>query len=307
MDRVVKRTMKDSLASKLRKNLPYIEEHVEAKELLSYLFANSIIDVDDRESVSRAGTRKERACSLVTLLMHRGDRAYACFLEALRNARYTFVANKISGLPYQTSEDSDAGAGAAHVDLVTVSIPDRIASIEHQTGIYGITLERISRRLDEGATKEDLKLIQLEISNLEAAFRKELEMEKLKSQLKAKEDELARLSAEMSDQVQQLLAEIASLKQQAVNGERELQQFMREKAQLETKVQDLITKEASNNIRIETVEKNFEAFSSEIKKMVKASIQPKHKRSSGCRCEACNRPPEPAVIGSGKSHYQWKY
>ncbi|CAL1529314.1 unnamed protein product [Lymnaea stagnalis] len=253
MKRVEKKHMTDLLASKLRINLPFIEEQVEANDLLTYLFADSIIDVNDKETVSRAVNRKERASCLVTLLMSRGDRAYSCFLEALSKENYTHVVDRISGRSYTRGESSDGGAAAAHGDIVKISLDEKVSHLEDRAVIHDRRLERISRRLDDAVKKEDLKVIQQEIHNLNVAADKEREINSLKSQLRAKEAELASLTKRNYDQVKQLMDEIASLKQKAEKGEKELQQYLIEKAKLENRVQDLIQSEVSTKQEIETI------------------------------------------------------
>ncbi|CAL1529310.1 unnamed protein product [Lymnaea stagnalis] len=271
MARVEKKNMNDSLALRIRRNLPLIEKDVEANDLIAYLISKSVIDFNDKDSLSKAGTRRERASGLVSLLMHRGDRAYDFFLKALRKAQYTHVADRIVGQPFENSGGSVVGAeAAAHEDLVTVSLDDKVSHLEDTVVIQDRRLKRFSERLDKAATKEELKMIQREILNMNAAAEKEKEIKNLKSQLKAKESELASLTEKNCAQVKQLMDEIASLKKQTEKGEKELLQYRNEKAQLETRVQDLIESDLSTKGRLHTVERQAQESMSEINELKSA-------------------------------------
>ncbi|CAL1529311.1 unnamed protein product [Lymnaea stagnalis] len=166
MDSVEKKPMNGSLASRIRKNLSFIEEDVDTNDLITSLIADGIIDFNDKELISKAGTKKERAIYLVSLLMSRGDRAYDCFLEALRKAKYTHIVDKVSDVSIRNRETSDLGAGASHENLVSVPLEKKVANLEGQMLIHKEKIKSLSERLDKVETKEELKIIQQEVNNL---------------------------------------------------------------------------------------------------------------------------------------------
>jgi len=82
-------------AERLRTNRVDIVADLDVDKVLDQLFAHSIIVAEDCERIHSKPTSQDRARLLLDILPTRGPNAFRVFVQALREARYDWLANKL--------------------------------------------------------------------------------------------------------------------------------------------------------------------------------------------------------------------
>lgn len=67
----------------LQRNRVYISEKVTAKRVVDALFAQGLIDGDDKEEILAKTTNSSKVCELLDILPRKGPQAFAVFLRIL--------------------------------------------------------------------------------------------------------------------------------------------------------------------------------------------------------------------------------
>jgi len=87
--------MQQADAERLRKNRVDIVADLDVHQVLDRLIASSIIVAEDHELISSKPTSQERARLLLDILPARGPQAFGIFVQALREAKYDWLADKL--------------------------------------------------------------------------------------------------------------------------------------------------------------------------------------------------------------------
>jgi len=87
--------MQQADAERLRKNRVDIVADLDVHRVLDRLIQTSIIVSEDHELISSKPTSQERARLLLDILPTRGPRAFGIFVNALREADYGWLADKL--------------------------------------------------------------------------------------------------------------------------------------------------------------------------------------------------------------------
>ena len=82
-------------ATRLRTNRVYIVSDLDVHRVLDLLIQNGIIVAEDRELICSKPTSQDRARSLLDILSCRGPNAFRIFVQALREAGYDWLADKL--------------------------------------------------------------------------------------------------------------------------------------------------------------------------------------------------------------------
>jgi len=82
-------------AERLRRSRVDIVADLDVHLVLDRLIQSSIIVSEDHELISSKPTSQERARLLLDILPTRGPQAFGIFVQALREANYTWLADKL--------------------------------------------------------------------------------------------------------------------------------------------------------------------------------------------------------------------
>jgi len=82
-------------AERLRANRVDIVADLDVHRVLDQLIAKSIIVAEDYELIRSKPTSQQRARLLLDILPMRGPNAFRIFVEALREARYDWLADRL--------------------------------------------------------------------------------------------------------------------------------------------------------------------------------------------------------------------
>jgi len=87
--------MQQTDAERLRMSRTDIVADLDVHTVLDQLYASSIIMPEDYELIRSKPTSQDRARLLLDILPTRGPNAFTVFLEALREAKYDWLVDKL--------------------------------------------------------------------------------------------------------------------------------------------------------------------------------------------------------------------
>jgi len=82
-------------AERLRVSRIAIVDDLDVHRVLDHLVQNNIIVPEDHELIRSKPTSKDRARLLLDILPTRGPNAFSIFVQALREAKYDWLADKL--------------------------------------------------------------------------------------------------------------------------------------------------------------------------------------------------------------------
>ncbi|XP_041354836.1 uncharacterized protein LOC121372534 [Gigantopelta aegis] len=168
-----------------------IEQEVDAKDLVPYLYSVNIIDYNDKDEILRLGTtRLERIRTLVDIIHHRGVDAFSHFTQALNLKGYVDLAAKMQ----QEHEYEPQSSFLPECPLPA----DRLRLVEN-------AWELLSRRL----TKIEGKLGPIEMDSPEDEIASiKLELQEVKTVTFARMQELTEENREKDAKIQILMEQL---------------------------------------------------------------------------------------------------
>lgn len=83
-------------AERLRTNRVDIVADLDVRRVLDQLIAHSIVVAEDYELICSKPTSQDRARLLLDILPMRGPNAFRVFVQALREANYDWLADRLS-------------------------------------------------------------------------------------------------------------------------------------------------------------------------------------------------------------------
>eukprot|EP00057_Strongylocentrotus_purpuratus_P013108 XP_011667582.1 PREDICTED: apoptotic protease-activating factor 1-like isoform X1 [Strongylocentrotus purpuratus] len=117
------------------KSAPYLLDDLDTDDVLPLLLRDEVITTADAEKVNKKSTRKEKVDALLEILPRRGDRAYASFLDSLKETpgsghlyesmKKCEEAEKEQDVPTSqepsTSSNQPSSGGNTHSGGITIS------------------------------------------------------------------------------------------------------------------------------------------------------------------------------------------
>eukprot|EP00057_Strongylocentrotus_purpuratus_P013109 XP_011667583.1 PREDICTED: death domain-containing protein CRADD-like isoform X2 [Strongylocentrotus purpuratus] len=107
------------------KSAPYLLDDLDTDDVLPLLLRDEVITTADAEKVNKKSTRKEKVDALLEILPRRGDRAYASFLDSLKetpgSGHLYESMKKCEEAEKEQDVPTSQGGGNTHSGGITIS------------------------------------------------------------------------------------------------------------------------------------------------------------------------------------------
>ena len=203
----------------------HIEQEVDAKDLVPYLYSVNIIDYNDKDEILRLGTtRLERIRTLIDILHNRGPDAFSHFVQALNLKGYVDLAAKL-----QQEHEYDPQASF----LPEGPLPaDRLKLVETAWEVLSRRLTKIEGKLGPFETEspeEEIASIKLELKEVKTVtFARIQELSEQNREKDAKIQVLMEQLKGKDHKLQEAQLKIKLLEKRTLDLERKLMQSRRD-------------------------------------------------------------------------------